>query len=370
MFAAVYTQGKGFDVLDVPLPQAGDDELLVRVKASSICGTDLRIIKSGQRKLNEGDSVVLGHEFTGVVEQAGEKVAAQFPVGSRLGVAPNIGCGSCPMCARALPNMCPNYSAYGINIDGAHTELVVIRHDSIAQGSVMKLPEGLPFYRASLIEPLSCAVHGVRTTRMEMGERVLIFGAGPIGLLHVQLSRLNGAGMVIAADLQADRLKTARSCGADVVVNSREQDVREEVMRLTDGDGVDVIITACSVPEIQEQSIDLLAPFGRVCFFGGLPKDRPHITIDSNAVHYKSLVVTGMTGGSPHDYRTALDLIASGRIDVEPLISHRCARGDMREAFDIALDGKEASKIVIEESAEAELAERDHEKAAAALNKH
>jgi 2-desacetyl-2-hydroxyethyl bacteriochlorophyllide A dehydrogenase len=257
------------------------------------------------------------------------------------------------MCARGLPNMCPDYSAYGISMDGAHTDLVRIPYASIAQGSVIPLPEDIPWHAASLIEPLSCAVNGNRTTRMEMGDRVLVVGAGPIGLMHVQLARLSGAGLIIVADLQPHRLEHAAGCGADATIHSGDDDLREAVMGLTGGDGADVVITACSAPAVQEQSIGLLAPFGRVCFFGGLPKDRPSITIDSNAIHYRNLVVTGMTGGAPRDFRTALQLVATGRIDLEPLISHRFPRQNLAEAFETALNGGDTSKIVIEEGSAA-----------------
>jgi threonine dehydrogenase-like Zn-dependent dehydrogenase len=318
----------------------------VRVGASSICGTDVRIIKNGQRKLSDGDSVILGHEFAGVVEKAGAKVAAAYPEGTRVGIAPNIGCGHCIMCARGLPNMCPAYSAYGINMDGAHTELVRVAADSIAQGSVFKLDDALSFEDASLIEPLSCALNGSRAARIGLGDTVLIFGAGPIGMFHIDLARLSGAACVVTADLQDDRLEQARERGADVVINPGAVDLRSALLDLTDGLGADVVITACSVAQVQAQALELLAPFGRVCFFGGLPKGKSEVTLDTNLIHYRNLLVTGTTGGAPKDFHDSLKLVQAGRVDVRSIVSHRFAPADMGAAFETAINAP-SLKVVI-----------------------
>ncbi|HOE67054.1 MAG TPA: alcohol dehydrogenase catalytic domain-containing protein [Candidatus Hydrogenedentes bacterium] len=347
MIAATYTQNAGYKIQDVPIPVIGDDELLVRVMASSICGTDLRIIQSGQRKLRDGQMVVLGHEFAGVVAQAGPKAADLFPIGMRVGVAPNIGCSRCSMCAKGLFNMCPDYSAFGINMDGAHAEYVRIPHASIQQGSVLPLPPDMPFVHAALIEPLSCVVNGNRSVSIQPGETVLIFGAGPIGLMHAMLARHSGAGTVAVIDTQPDRLDQAARVGIEHLIDPGQCDVAETVMRLTEGRGADVIITACSVPAVQEQSLGLLAPFGRVCFFGGLPKDRPCIRVDANLIHYKNLVVTGVTGGAPCHFRTALGLILDGSVDVSSVVSHTFDMNDMASAFEKALHGQ-AMKVVIQ----------------------
>ncbi len=346
MKAAAYTQGQGLSFADAPVPSVEDGELLVRVMASSICGTDVRIIRNGQRKLRDGERVILGHEFAGVVERG----AGRFREGDRVGIAPNIGCGQCAMCVRGLPNMCPDYTAFGINIDGAHAEYVRVPREALAQGSVTFLPETVSFEAASLVEPLSCAVSGNRAAQIAMGDTVLIVGAGPIGLLHIALARLSGAANVIIADVQPERLEQARAFGPDLIVNSAQEDLREIAMRETGGWGLDAVITACSVPEVQAQALELLAPYGRVCFFGGLPKDRSKVLLDTNLIHYKNLVVTGMTGGAPRDYRLAMSLVASGRIDVTCVISHTFAQDAMAEAFDTALN-RPAMKVVIRRGA-------------------
>lgn len=345
MIAATYTQGGCFAVEEMPTPSIRDDELLVKVMASSICGTDLRIIRNGHRKLAPNQKLILGHEFAGVVVRAG-RLQTAFREGQRIGVAPNIGCGQCDMCVRGLPNMCPDYTAFGITFDGGHTEFVRVPAAAIAQGSVHVLPDDLSFVRASLVEPLSCVVNGNRAAKIEMGDTAVIFGAGPIGLLHVMLARWSGASKVIAVDVQASRLAQAAEVGATSTILSTQEDVRERVFGETGGRGANAVITACSVPAVQEQSLGLLAPLGRVCFFGGLPKDGSAVRLDTNIVHYKQLELTGVTGGSPRDFRIALNLIASGCVDVERVVSHRFVTNDLAAAFDVAMN-QECMKIVV-----------------------
>lgn len=347
MIAAVYTQNKGYEVRERPLPEIGPGELLLRVMASSICGTDLRTIRAGHGKLADGQEIVLGHEFAGVIEQAGSEVRA-FRVGQRIGVAPNIGCGKCPMCKRALYNMCSDYTAYGITFDGGHAMYVRIPAASIEQGSVVELPANLSFIEASVIEPLSCVVNGARSVNVSQGDYVVIFGTGPIGLLHVMLARSLGARGVMAVDVAAHRRAKAVEVGADIGVDPTSQDVRQAILDATGGRGADVIITACSVPAVQEQSINMLAPFGRVCFFGGLPKDKPMIQLNSNIIHYKNLLVTGMTGGAPQDFRQALELVQTGKVNVRQVISHVFGQLDMKQAFEVAMT-QETMKVVIAE---------------------
>jgi len=347
MIAATYTQNGEFRVEDLPIPEIAANELLVKVMASSICGTDLRIIRNGHRKLRPSQRLILGHEFAGIIVKAGSQ-ATQFHEGQRIGVAPNIGCGQCDMCIRGLPNMCPDYTAFGITFDGGHAEYVRIPAEAIQQGSVHALPDTLSFADASLVEPLSCVVNGNRASRIEVGDTVVIFGAGPIGLMHVMLAGLGGAARVIVVDVQPHRLAQATAVGATSIVNSAAENVQECVFAETAGRGADAVITACSVAAVQEQAIGLLAPFGRVCFFGGLPKDGSVVRIDTKRIHYKQLLLTGVTGGAPRDFRTALKLIATGRVNIGQVVSHRFATADIAKAFDAALN-EECMKIVVQQ---------------------
>ena len=318
MIAATYTQGQKLEFTDVPVPALRAGDALLKVAATSICGTDIKIARAGHRKLKPGQRITLGHEFVGTIVEGVLK-------GQRVGVAPNWGCGACDACIRGLANMCPDYSAFGIDSDGSHTQYVRIPAAAIAQGNVTSLPDGVPWEEAALAEPLSCCLNGQKAARLAPGETVVIFGAGPMGLLHVALAAATGAAQIIVRDPVAERLQIARALGA----------TGTEVRGL-----VDVVITATPVKAVAEEALALLKPFGRLCLFAGLAKDQSVIQLDANVIHYKSLSVTGTTGGCAADYRTALNLIASRRVDVRPVISHILPLAKLAEAYDVALSGK------------------------------
>jgi len=191
MLAATYTQGGVFAIEEIPRPENSGDGMLLRVTATSICGTDVKIVRNGHRKLKAGQRIVLGHEFVGVIERVGPRVAG-YGVGQRVGVAPNAGCGHCDACVRGQSNYCPDYTAFGIDRDGAHAAYVELSARFITQGNVIPLPETVSDREASLLEPFSCVVNGIRVSRIELGDTVVIYGAGPIGLLHAMLSRTAG----------------------------------------------------------------------------------------------------------------------------------------------------------------------------------
>jgi len=345
MLAATYTQGGKLQLEDVPVPEIQEDEMLVRVQATSICGTDLRIIQHGHHKLQPGQKIVLGHEFSGTIEAVGNRVR-DYQVGQRVVVAPNIGCSRCDQCIEGRANMCPDYSAFGINFDGSHAEFVRVPVSAIAQGNVMPLPDEVSFEEGALNEPLSCVINGNAACRINLGDTVLIFGAGPIGLLHLMLARLSGAGVVIVSDVIDEKLEKARKLGADHVINPQAKEIKEAVINLTQGRGANVIVTACPIHSVQEQSLELAAPYGRICLFGGLPRERPKITINSNLIHYRNLIVTGVTGGSNIHHRTGLKLLASKKIDLMAVVSDTYPLSQGYEAFQRALSGN-AMKVIL-----------------------
>ncbi len=348
MLAATYTQGGTLQVAEIPTPVIDGDELLLRVRAASICGTDVKIVHSGHRKLAAGQRIVLGHEFVGVIEEKGSRVSG-FAVGERVGIAPNAGCGQCDACVRGTSNYCPTYTAFGIDRDGGHASFVRVPARFIAQGNIVRLPEEVSDREAALLEPFSCVVNGVRATQVSLGDTVVVYGAGPIGLLHIMLCRAAGAATVIAVDPLSERLERARQLGADETVVPTIESVPERVFSLTQGRGADVVITACPISQVQSEAVQLLAPFGRLCLFGGLPKSAGPVPIDTNAIHYGNFVITGTTGGSVQDYRLALRLVAGRRIDLSQVISHVFGLSELRSAYDTALAGTGGKVILVAE---------------------
>ena len=350
MLAAIYIQGKGMKIEEIPVPVNSEDEILVKIRATSICGTDLKIAKNGHRKLKDGQKIVLGHEFVGEITSVGRNVQG-FKKGQRVGVAPNAGCGRCPACIQGKSNYCPDYTAFGIDRDGAHSEYVVIPSKFIVQGNVIPLPDEVSDIEGCILEPFSCVLNGVRVSKIELGDTVLIFGAGPIGMMHLMLSKISGAAKIIVADINRQRLEKALEAGADKIIDSSSMDeCSKSVMKETGGRGANVIITACPVREVQEKSVQLLAPFGRVCLFGGLPKGTDGIKFDSNAVHYRNLTVTGSTGGSVDDFIRSMELVRNRKVKLGSIVSDIFKLSEMEKAYAKMNAGPEGKIVLVEEA--------------------
>lgn len=345
---AAYYYGVGdIRIEDVDIPKINDEEILVKVKACAVCGTDLRIYKFGHFKIPQGAKRVLGHEIAGDIVQVGSKVKG-LTTGMRAAIPPNVGCGTCPMCIQGYNQMCPDYEAFGISLDGGFEEYVKVPSFAIKAGNVVQIPDGVGYEEAALAEPLSCCYNSYKALNTKPGDVVLIIGAGPIGALHMMINRLAGASKIIVADISQTRLDEMASLGADVVINSGEQDLAEAVKKETKGFGPNIIITACSVPAMQVQALEMASVLGRINFFGGLPKGKEEVCLNTNLIHYKELRVLGTTGSSISDYYKTLQIISSGKIDVKPLVSAKFSIEDTVKAFEFSSAGKGMKALVVQ----------------------
>lgn len=339
MLAAMYHGPNDLRLENVPVPAIGPDEVLLRVLRANICGTDLRILHGGHRKYPAGVARIPGHEVVGEVAAVGERVAGYAP-GQRLFVAPNMGQGDSRETISGNNNLDPNYDAIGITMDGAFAEYLRVPAAAVRQGNLMPVRTEVDPAVAALIEPLACVWRGQNKVNVGAGDVALVMGAGPIGVMHVMLARLRGATRVIVSEPAAGRREQALRLGADRVVDPLNEDLPAIVRAESDGRGADVIITAAPVKALQEQAIELAAVGGRVNFFGGLPKDDAVIRLDSNAVHYKELVVTGTTACSTYDCLRAAEIVNSGRLDLSPLITAAFPLAEANAAFAAAADGR------------------------------
>lgn len=338
MKAAYFYEPKVIKVEEVEIPKIQDNEMLLRIRATSICGTDLRIFSHGHFKIPVGDKRVLGHEIAGEIVKVGKYVEG-FSEGMRVTAPPNIGCEMCEFCRDGYNNMCPNYEAFGVSIDGGFQEYMKVPNIAIRSGNIFPIPDHLSFEEATLIEPLSCVYNSLRAVKTTHMDVVLVIGAGPVGAMHVLLNKIAGAKKVIVADIRDDRLETIREFGADVTINSSQVGLEDAVLAETNGRGADVIITALSIPEIQTQAIGLLATHGRVNFFGGLGKN-VLVPIDTNRVHYKGLHLLGTTGSTHSDYFKSLTLVAEGRAKLRRLITATFSLSEIVQGFEYSASGK------------------------------
>jgi len=323
-----------------PQPQAGPGEVLMRVKACSTCGTDVKIFKHGHHHIVPPR--VMGHEIAGEIVESG---VSGWGEGDRVQVIAAIPCGQCEECRRGRMTVCPNQESMGYHYDGGFAEYMVVPAKVLAVDGLNRIPDNVSYAEASVTEPLACVLNGQILARVGEGDDVVVMGSGPIGCLHVRLARARGAARVFLVDINPDRLAHAASLvHPDATVSV---DVAETVMKLTEGRGADVVITAAASGRAQEQAIAMAARQGRISFFGGLPKDDPIIACDSNLVHYRELTIVGANGSSPAHNAQALQLIGSGEVPVADLITHRLGLERTLEAFDIVARG-EAIKVTIE----------------------
>jgi L-iditol 2-dehydrogenase len=346
MLAAVYHGPEDLRVEEVPVPKIGLGELLIKVQDASICGTDLRIFHGSHRKYPQGTVRIPGHEVVGTIAALGDGLRG-YEIGQTVFIAPNIGCGHCRQCVSGNNNLCENYDALGITIDGAFAEYVRIPAQAVLQGNVMPVNPAVDPAVAALIEPFACVLRGQMAVNIRPGDVVLVIGAGPIGIMHTKLARLSGAGRVLVSEPMSLRLEQAARMGADRTINPSQEDLAAIVAKESHGNGADVVIVAAPVHQAQEQALQLASISGRINFFGGLPKDHPTIQFDSNLVHYKELMVTATTACSTGNCLRAAEIVNTGKIDLSDLISRRFELSKAVEAFNAAAD-RTSLKIVLE----------------------
>jgi len=324
--AAVFYGIRDLRLEDVPKPKISDNEVLIRVNASGICGTDIHIYR-GEWKTNT--PIILGHEFSGVIADVGCKVKG-LNIGDPVVAEPNIPCGSCYYCRMSERNyFCENLEATGVTVNGAFAEYV-----KIVASNVYRLPKGYNLDEAALIEPLACCVRGIDQAKIKAGDTVAIIGAGPVGLILLQLALKSGASMVIQTDMEDSRLSLAKDLGADHTINVTKADPVESIKELTGGYGVDVAIEAVGKPEAITQAMRATRRGGRLVIFGVSPEDavwkvRPFELYD------KELTIK-TSYRSPYTFQRAVKIAASGRVRLKPLISHIFKLDDIHRAFEVA----------------------------------
>ena len=326
-------------------PTPGPDELVVQIHSAAICGTDLKIIRGDHFRTRPGVPRVLGHELAGVIVELGSSVT-HWQKGQRVSVVPNIGCGHCNLCHRGMNHMCPDYEAFGITIDGGFQQFMLVSSAALLSGNLIEIPDQMSFEDASLIEPLSCCFNAWKVLQVSAEDRVLILGTGAIAALFLQLARAFGVRQAIVVGRRASRIAEVAQHGATDTIDCTAVDVVEDVMRLTDGAGVDVAVVCAPASELQQQAIACLARFGRLNFFSGLaPGINPEI--DTNRIHYWGLKLTGTTGSGVGDFARAMQLMEAGQVKVADVVTHRFALDDTVAALDHALSGQGLKTLIL-----------------------
>lgn len=322
MLAAVLHAPNDLRLIEVPTPHPGPGEVLLDIEATTLCGTDLRLI-SGAKTSGVRPGVVMGHEIAGRIAAVGAGVADIDPdlvVGRQATVSIVVSCHRCRACLADREHLCENLALIGYAIDGGFAEQMLVPASAVASGNVIVTPREIPATTLALAEPLSCVLNGAAQYRVQPGDTVVVLGAGPIGLLHAQLARFTGAGQVLVTNRSVGRRRLALDLGATHAIDPTEESTRDAVLDLTGGRGADVVVVAIGVPELANEALQLAAIGGRVNYFAGFPKGSTS-EVEVNLVHYNELTVTGGSNARRADVVRAVDLLSAGAIDAEKIVT-------------------------------------------------
>ncbi len=335
MKAAVFEGIEKMVVRDMPVPQCEDDGILVKVEACCICGGDMRNFHTGLRYGIEKQ--VMGHEIAGIVEEAGSRVT-RFKVGDKVAIAPDVSCGECYYCKRGLVNLCMDHKMLGTNWPGGFAQYIYLPAIVLNRGFVEHVPDGLSFEEAAMAEPASSVIACQEYNNVSLGDTVVIIGDGPIGCMHIEVARARGASRIIMAGLT--RLESVPQFSPDHIINSAAQNPVEEVLKITGGLGADIAICAAPVTAIQEQGLEMVRKRGKVVLFGGVNKNNPMTTLNSNLIHYNEITVVGAFSYPSTGLLKAVSLIAGGKISARKYVTKTVKLDEIPEGIAFAEQGK------------------------------
>jgi len=329
----------GIEIKEIPNPKFKKDELVVKVKAASICGTDIHVYewKADNRYQWIKLPLVLGHEFSGVVEQVGK--SSRYRIGQRVVVDPVISCGGCEFCLEGLPNLCINRQTIGLNLDGGFAEYV-----SVPQKNLIDLPKELSFEEGACIEPLGVAVRALENSNFKPGDKVLIFGPGPIGLMAMQIFINSGAREVIVVGTGKDelRLKKALELGA-TIINIDDSTANDKFLSLKDRGSVDIVVDFSGSVLVFQKAIEIVKPAGQIILgsiYNGISK------VDLTSMVRKEIKLATVHSRVYRTWRRAIDFVRTGKVDLKKIITNRFDLCNADKAL-IKAQNKTEGKIIL-----------------------
>jgi L-iditol 2-dehydrogenase len=323
---------------EVPVPKVEAGEVLVAVEACGICATDLKTFLRGHPKIRPGSG--LGHEISGIVVDSPK--SAVWHAGMRVTVAPYVPCGACPQCKKRRYSLCPNLFNQLLD-PGGFSEFVRVPARLAAEGMIA-LPESLALNASCFAEPVACCLHAFSTIDLTAGDSLVIIGDGVMGLLQAEIGRALGIRPIILSGMIPERMAMAAGV-ADTVIDARTEDVAAAVMGATGGEGADKVIVSAAVINAAELAVRIVRKGGAINLFAGMPSGST-LALDMNRIHYDEVVLTGSFGFGPDDFRTAVDLISSGKLNVARLVTSSVPLADTISALK-KLSRQEGVKTVV-----------------------
>ena len=337
MKVAMYYNNNDVRIEEMPVPSIGDNELLVKVKASGICGSDVMEwyrIKKAPR--------ILGHEITGDIVEIGKNVK-KYKIGDRVFVSHHVPCYTCRFCLNNQQTLC--HTLHSTNFyPGGFAEYLRVPEINVDRG-VFVLPKEMSYDEGVFIEPLACVVRGLKTAGMKPGQTILIIGSGISGLLHIKLAKAWNAGKILATDVEEYRLKAAKKFGADVVINAKD-DVPEEVKKHYDGKLADLVVLCTGALPAVQQALQSVEAGGTILFFA---PTEPEVDVPFPLFELwnKQITMVSTYAGSPEDINIAIDLIKSKKVNVVDMISHILPLSEAAKGFQLVAKAKDSMKVIL-----------------------
>ena len=342
MKAAVVHGKDDIRIEEIPTPAPGPGEILVKVRGSGVCATDVKIL--GGSGLPKNLPTILGHEVAGEVEAIGHGVSG-VKSGQRVAVYPIAACGKCFFCIRGRHSLCVEPYGLAHGADGGFAEYVLVPKQIVSLQGIIDIG-GMPYDMAAMIEPVSCCLSAAKQCGVAEGDTVAIVGCGPMGLLHTIVLKTFGC-RVIALDIDAERLAKAEAIGADVLIDPQKTDVKEEVFKQTEI-GADVVIVAVGLPKIVEASLPLVRNGGVFNIFGGTPSGET-ITLDPRWLHYGEITLTG-TFAAPFDqFKKAFEFVKTNAESISRITSTANGLDNLLAAVERVRTGKALKTIIMME---------------------
>jgi L-iditol 2-dehydrogenase len=347
MKAAVYYGKNDIRVEDVPDPKSTSDNMIAKVEGCAICGTDLKSYMIGSSKIIPPK--IIGHEMVGRLIHVGKNVKG-FQKDEYVTLATTVPCGNCHYCQNGLNNLCLGTRPISSYYDGAFAEYIELNSYTITQGNVIKIPEDSDHKKYTLSEPLSCAINAHNIANVKQGSTIVIIGGGPLGAIHAELARAEGVEKVFVVEISKQRLELMKRLSGVELLDSSEGKAVETVKNATHGLGADVVMVCAPAAAAMEQSFSYARKGAYISFFASLPKNLSRITIDSRDIHYNELRVVGASDSRKEHVQQAVELLNSGKINAEAIITHSVKLTDILKGFEL-MRTRESLKVLVDSQA-------------------
>ena len=339
MTGAYFLGNQQIEIRQLPEMEPGEGQVLLKVCACGVCGTDVHIYEGGKGSAEVKPPVILGHEFSGFIEKIGPGVEG-LKVGQLVTVDPNIYCGKCLPCRQGQKQMCHHMGAVGVNMDGGFADYCLAPY-----AQCVVVPENTDPELAAMAEPLACCLHGIDRAGIRPGENVLVIGGGTIGQIMLQLARLAGAAKVVLSEPVAKRRELAVELGADAAIDPLNENLNERLYEIFGSEGADVVIECVGNPRTSAQAIDAAARCGRILLFG-VPHPEAILQTKMHPIFQKELTIMG-SFVNPDTQSRAVALLASGQLKIKPLITHRYPIAQLEDAIKMQTSAESIKVLVV-----------------------